>query len=200
MFGGQATPRKGSPNRVAGRQRKHTATRANRAHPNTHDDQGRHFAGPLLDPSCILAQFCTLLILASTQEKLSQRTVCVSRRQTLRSRRHHQMSGVQNCVVFSCREIKPYGRPYARLTFLYVLLTATHVCMASLTLCLRKRYASPLWSHVVCCCKIPSSFHMICFNANCMVSCLYSSISMVSALSERKLLQIYLGPAVMKVQ
>ena len=64
-----------------------------------------------------------------------------------------QVSGVQNCVVFSCREIKPYGRPYAKLTFFYVLLTVTHVCMAILTLCLRRRYASPLWSHMKCCCK-----------------------------------------------
>ena len=53
----------------------------------------------------------------------------------------------------SCREIKPYGRPYAKLTFLYLLLTVTHVCMAILTLCLRRRYASPLWSHMKCCCK-----------------------------------------------
>ena len=59
------------------------------------------------------------------------------------------MSGVQDGGVISCREIKPYGRP-ARLAFFYVLLTVTHVCVAILTC---RRYASPLWSHVVCCCK-----------------------------------------------
>ena len=109
------------------------------------------------------------------------------------------MSGVQNCVVFSCQEIKPYGRPYARLTFLYVLLTATHVCMASLTLCLRQRYASPLWSHVLCCCKIPFSFHMIVL----MQTVWFPACTLPFPwfqLSERKLLQICLGPAVMKVQ
>ena len=42
-----------------------------------------------------------------------------------------QMSGVQNCVVFSCREIKPYGRPYAKLTFFYLLLSFAYgdTCM-----------------------------------------------------------------------
>ena len=59
-----------------------------------------------------------------------------------------KLSGVQDCVVLSCRAIKPYGTPYARLTFFYMLLTGTHVCMAIiLKLCLRQRYASPLWSH-----------------------------------------------------
>ena len=102
-------------------------------------------------------------------------------------------------VVLSCREIKPYDRPYARLTFLYVLLTATHVCMASLTLCLRQRYASPLWSHVLCCCKIPFSFHMIVL----MQTVWFPACTLPFPwfqLSERKLLQICLGPAVMKVQ
>ena len=44
-----------------------------------------------------------------------------------------QLSGVQNCVFFSCREIKPYSGPYAKLTCFYALLTVTHVCMAILT-------------------------------------------------------------------
>ena len=78
------------------------------------------------------------------------KSLLVSKRLVCFNQTH--LSGIQNCVVFSCREIKPYGRPCAKLTFFYVLLTVTHVCMAILTLCLRRRYASPLWPHI-CCCK-----------------------------------------------
>ena len=50
-----------------------------------------------------------------------------------------QVKSVQNCVIFSCQEIKNL----CKIFVFYVLLMVAHIRTAILSLCLRRKYANP---------------------------------------------------------